>query len=293
MYGFYGAEALGGSKSPLIPCGVNPVFGFDPCAGTPGLDIPYSTVLSHLVNSSGPNKGVGFNFTVPIRNRQAQAQADRAQLEYRQSQMRLQQLYVQLKMQVTNQIYALQNDRAHRCSRLKPASNMPYRALDAEQKKYRPRCLDQRHHVLSQTRNLETAQDNLIEAQTAYAVDRASLSELVADTLQKYGINITDAATGNVSQEPECAGPGRAPAGGQAGATPSWPRPEWKRYGCSRKCNPRTAGLVSCPRGEKYKKGQIISIRPFCVDAALLLLGDAIQENRATPENEMATDSAP
>ena len=60
--------------------------------------------------------------------------------------------------------------------------------------------------MLSQTRNLETAQDNLIAAQTAYAVDRASLSQLVADTLQKYGISITDAATGNVSQEPNVPG---------------------------------------------------------------------------------------
>ncbi len=60
--------------------------------------------------------------------------------------------------------------------------------------------------MLSQTRNLETAQDNLIAAQTTYAVDRASLSQLVADTLQKYGISITDAATGNVTQEPNVPG---------------------------------------------------------------------------------------
>ncbi len=204
VYGFYGAEALGGSKSPLIPCGVNPVFGFDPCAGTPGLDIPYSTVLSHLVNSSGPNKGVGFNFTVPIRNREAQAQAARAQLEYRQSQMRLQQLYVQLKMQVTNQLYALQNDRAQVQS-AEASQQYAIQSLDAEQKKYRLGASTSAN-VLSQTRNLETAQDNLIAAQTAYGVDRATLSELVADTLQKYGINITDAATGNVSQEPNVPG---------------------------------------------------------------------------------------
>lgn len=204
VYAFYGAEGLGGSKSPLIPCGVNPEFGFDPCAGVPGLDIPYGSVLKNLVNSSGSNKGVGFNFTVPIRNRQAQAQADRAQLEYRQSQMRLQQLYVQLKMQVTNQIYALQNDRAQVQS-AEASQQYAIQALDAEQKKYRLGASTSAN-VLSQTRQLETAQDNLIAAQTTYAVDRASLSQLVADTLQKYGINITDAATGNVSQEPNVPG---------------------------------------------------------------------------------------
>lgn len=200
VYGFYGAQAIGGSKSPLITCGVIPGLNFDPCAGVPGLNIPYSTVVGHLFNSSGPDKGVGFNFSVPIRNRQAQAQQARAQIEYRQSQMRLQQLYVQLKMQVTNQLYALQNDRAQVQS-AEASQHYAVQSLDAEQKKYHLGA-STAANVLSQTRNLENAQDNLIAAQTTYAVDRAALSELVADTLDKYSISITDAATGNISHEP-------------------------------------------------------------------------------------------
>ena len=203
VYGFYGAQAIGGSKNPLITCGLNS-FGFDPCAGTPGLNVPYSTVVGHLFNSSGPDKGVGFNFTVPIRNRQAEAQQARAQIEYRQSQMRLQQLYVQLRMQVTNQLYALQNDRAQVQS-AEASQQYAVQSLDAEQKKYRLGASTSAN-VLSQTRNLEAAEDNLIAAQTTYAVDRAALSELVADTLQKYGINIEDAATGNISQSPNVPG---------------------------------------------------------------------------------------
>ncbi|MGH9617492.1 MAG: TolC family protein [Acidobacteriaceae bacterium] len=202
VYGFYGAEAIGGAKNPLIDC--TPFAGFNPCSGTPGLAIPYTTVLGHLADSSGSNKGVGFNFTVPIRNRQAQAQAERAQIEYRQSQMRLQQLYVQLKMQVTNQLFALQNDRAQVQS-AEASEQYAVQSLDAEQKKYRLGA-STTANVLSQTRNYENAQDNLIAAQTTYAVDRAALSQLVADTLQKYGIDITDAATGNISQEPAVPG---------------------------------------------------------------------------------------
>lgn len=202
VYAFYGAQAIGGSKNPLVDC--TPFDGFDPCAGTPGNEIPYSTVLGHLFNSSGPNKGVGFNFTVPIRNREAQSQEERAQIEYRQSQMRLQQLYVQLRMQVTNLRYALQNDRAQ-VESAQASQQYAVQSLDAEQKKYRLGA-STTANVLSQTRNLETAEDNLIAAQTTYAVDRAALSELVADTLQKYGISITDAASGNVSQEPTVPG---------------------------------------------------------------------------------------
>lgn len=200
VYAFYGAAGIGGSKNPLVKCGPIPGFGFDPCNGVPGLNIPYGDVLENLVNSSGSNKGVGFNFTVPIRNRQAQAQQARAQLEYRQSQMRLQQLYVQLKMLVTNQLYALRNDRAQ-VEAAEANQRYALQSLDAEQKKYHLGA-STTANVLSQTRNLEAAEDGLIDAHTTYAVDRAALSQLVADTLDKYGISIADAATGNISREP-------------------------------------------------------------------------------------------
>ncbi len=200
VYGFYGAQAIGGAKNPLVHCGTIPGFNFDPCKGTPGLNIPYTDVLGNLVNSSGANKGVGFNFTVPIRNRQAQAQQARAVIEYRQAQMRLQQLYVQLRMQVTNQLLALKNDRAQ-VESAEASQQYAVQSLDAEQKKYHLGASTSAN-VLSQTRNLEAAEDNLIAAHTTYAVDRAALSRLVADTLDKYNISITDAATGNISHEP-------------------------------------------------------------------------------------------
>ena len=49
---------------------------------------------------------------IPLRNRTAQADQARSQMEYRQTQMRLQQLYTQMRIQVINAQYALTNDRA-------------------------------------------------------------------------------------------------------------------------------------------------------------------------------------
>ncbi len=198
VYGFYGASGLAGGQSPYIHCGSGSFF--NPCAGTPGAHISYGSAFQNLFNSSGTNKGLGVNVTIPIRNRQAQAQQARAVLEYRQSQMRLQQIYVQVRMQVTNQIFALQNDRAQVQS-AQASEQYAVQSLDAEQKKYRLGA-STTANVLLQTRSLETAQDNLISAQTTYAVDRAALSELVADTLDKYGISITEAATGKIAHAP-------------------------------------------------------------------------------------------
>ncbi|MGC9292631.1 MAG: TolC family protein [Acidobacteriaceae bacterium] len=202
VYGFYGASGLAGAQSPFITC--NPNSFFNPCAGTPGAHISYGSAFQNLFNSSGSNKGAGINLQLPIRNRQAQAQQVRAELEYRQSQMRLQQVYVQIRMNVTNQIYALQNDRAQVQS-AEASLQYAIQSLDAEQKKYRLGA-STTANVLLQTRSLETAQDNLISAQTTYAVDRAALSELVADTLDKYGISIVEAASGNVQHAPQVPG---------------------------------------------------------------------------------------
>jgi outer membrane protein TolC len=202
VYGFYGASGLAGAQSPFITC--NPNSFFNPCAGTPGAHISYGSAFQNLFNSSGSNKGAGINLQLPIRNRQAQAQQVRAELEYRQSQMRLQQVYVQIRMNVTNQLYALQNDRATVQS-AEASLQYAIQSLDAEQKKYRLGA-STTANVLLQTRSLETAQDNLISAQTTYAVDRAALSQLVADTLDKYGISIVEAASGNVQHTPQVPG---------------------------------------------------------------------------------------
>ena len=51
----------------------------------------YGDTLNQLVNSTAPDKGVGLQLAIPIRNRAAQADQVRSQLEYRQAQMRLQQ----------------------------------------------------------------------------------------------------------------------------------------------------------------------------------------------------------
>ncbi|MBV8114304.1 MAG: TolC family protein [Silvibacterium sp.] len=196
VYAFYGASALGGSQSPSC---LNFVTGA-PCAPGTYPDISYATAFSNLFNSSGPNKGVGFNLSVPIRNRQAQSAQARSELEYRQAQMRLAQLYVQTRMQVVNAQYALTNDRASVQSAI-ATRDYDRQSLDAELKKLHLGA-STTALVLQQERALAIAEDNLISARAKYAIDRASLSQILANTLDLYGISIVDAATGQVKTAP-------------------------------------------------------------------------------------------
>ena len=91
------------------------------------------TVLNNLFNSSAPDKGAGFSMTIPIRNRSAQAQQERSLMEYRQAELRMAQLYTQIRMQVVNQQFALINDRAQVQASV-AARDYAQQSLDAERR---------------------------------------------------------------------------------------------------------------------------------------------------------------
>ena len=94
-------------------------------------------------------------------------------MEYRQSELRLEQLYTQIRMQVVNAQFALTNDRAQVQAAL-AARDYNQQSLDAEEKKLRLGA-STTANVLLQQRNLAVAEDNLIAAHAAYAKDRAGL----------------------------------------------------------------------------------------------------------------------
>jgi outer membrane protein len=200
-YGFYGAAAAGGSVSP--DCALEATAQGYPVSSCP-VSAGYGTVLSNAVNNSFPDYGVGVNLTIPLRNRTAQADQERSQMELRQSQMRLQQLYTQIRIQVINGQYALTNDRAQ-VAAAQASHDYAGQSLVAEQKKYKLGA-STTALVLQQGRALAIADNTLISATAAYAKDRAALLQLLSNTLDRYDISITDAAGGTVSKAPNIPG---------------------------------------------------------------------------------------
>ncbi len=195
LFGFYEGSGAGGTP---ITC--NPATSIFGCSGTVSPTSTYGTVLGNTFNNNAPNYAVGVNVNIPLRNRTAQADQARSQMELRQSQMRLQQLYTQIRIQVINGQYALTNDRAQ-VAAAQASHDYAAQSLEAEQKKYKLGA-STTANVLQQQRNLATSDNSLISATAAYAKDRAALLQLLSTTLDTYGISITDAAAGTVSQAP-------------------------------------------------------------------------------------------
>ncbi len=186
---------------------------------TSGLSTGYGTAFQNAFNNSAPDKGVGFTINIPLGNKLNQSVQARSLMEYRQAELRLEQLYTQIRMQVVNQQFALTNDRAQVLADV-AARDYNNQSLDAEQKKLKLGA-STTALVLQQQRNLASAEDTLIAAQANYAKDRATLYQILASTLQHYGINLGEAATGNVKTTPVVPGLTPAPQGTAPATTAS------------------------------------------------------------------------
>jgi outer membrane protein TolC len=195
VYGYLAGQGLAGAISPncLASGFYTPTECKQPSTG-------YGTAVSNTFNNSAPDKGIGFNITIPIRNTFAESVHTRSLMEYRQAELRLAQLYTQIRMQVVNAKFALSNDRAA-VQAAQAARDYNQQSLEAENKKLKLGA-STTANVLLQQRNLATAEYNLITSNATYAKDRASLYQILSLTLQKYGINLSEAATGDVKTEP-------------------------------------------------------------------------------------------
>ena len=222
-----------GAKNALLPtANVFAYIAGSGVAGTPNPNCPvqfcgvvtspatgYGTALQNTFNNSSPDKGFGVNLNIPLRNREAQSVQARSLMEYRQAQLRLEQLYTQIRMQITNAQFALTNDRAALLA-AEASRKFNAQSLDAEQKKLGLGA-STTALVLAQSRALANAEDSLTSSRAAYAQARASLYQLLATTLQHYGINLEDSAAGVVKQAPLI--PGLEPA--KAAKEPTVPTP--------------------------------------------------------------------
>ena len=203
IFGYLAGQGIAGSRNKSLNCAYYPN---DTCPTIPPTG--YGTALNSAFNDSAPDKGIGFSLTIPLGNKTAQSVQARSLMEYRQAELRLEQLYTQIRMQVVNAQFALVNDRAQVQAAL-AARDFQQQSVDAEFKKLHLGASTS-SAVLLQERNLATAENTLITANATYAKDRAGLYQILSTTLQHYGINLSDAASGNVTTTPVV--PGVSPA---------------------------------------------------------------------------------
>jgi outer membrane protein len=212
LFAYYEGAGVGGTQNPVNVCStpettLQESFG---CAAPGPLSVsnpepffpttPIGPTLNQLVNSTNPDKGLGLSLNIPIRNRAAQAVQVRSELEFRQAQMRLQQIENQVSIEVRSAQYNVQQNRASVDS-AKAALDLARESLDAEQKKYQFGT-STTTLVLQYQSQLATAESTLVNATVAYEKSRVELARATGTLLDEDHINIDDAVRGQVTRMP-------------------------------------------------------------------------------------------
>ncbi|MGD0164989.1 MAG: TolC family protein [Candidatus Sulfotelmatobacter sp.] len=163
--------------------------------------VGYGGTLNQLFNGTAPDKGIGLSLTIPLRNREAQANQVRAELEYRQAQVRLHQLENQVRIEVRNAQFDVKQNRAA-VQAAQYAVDFARQTLDADQQKLKV-GLTTTTAILQDASVLTTSESNLVSAKAAYEKSRVELDRATGLLLDHTGINVADATRGQVTHLPQ------------------------------------------------------------------------------------------
>ncbi|WP_433970865.1 TolC family protein [Tunturiibacter lichenicola] len=150
--------------------------------------------LRTAFNNSAPDYYVGIAVNVPIRNRVAKSDQYRAELETRQSELRMQQLKKQIRIEVRNAQYALEQSEARVISARK-GRDLAQKTFDITAKEQELGA-GSNFQTLTARRDLAEAESTLVAAMTAYQKAKIELDRSVGSTLDANDISIESAKTG-------------------------------------------------------------------------------------------------
>jgi outer membrane protein len=207
-FAYYGGSGVGGNVNPLLmPPTCNPAVStcFNGTTAPPpfanGGPVGYGGTLNQLVNGTAPDKGVGLTLSIPLRNREAQANQVRAELEYRQAQVRLHQLENQVRIEVRNAQFDVKQNRAS-VQAAQYAVDFARQTLDADQQKLKV-GLTTTTAILQDASVLTTSESNLVSAKAAYEKSRIELDRATGLLLDHSGIDVAEATRGQVTRLPK------------------------------------------------------------------------------------------
>src|SRR5271156_731509 len=209
------------TASPLVnangaPILVNnvPVFAGTPLTTTTVGKGGLSDALKNVFQNEFPTYSVGLNLTLPIRNRSAQSDSARAQLDQRMQSVQYRQTENTIVINVRNALIALQQDRAQVAAAEK-ARTLAQQTLDAEQKKYQLGSSTS-YNVVLRSRDLTAAQGTALRAQANLAEALVNFNQAMGRTLEVQHITVADAMRGTTTRDPLI--PGTPEPGSVAGA---------------------------------------------------------------------------
>jgi len=189
LIGFYGGSGLAG---PL-----NPQFNIPGETNSSTVPVDFAGALQNTFNNTAPDYYIGVSLNIPIRNRIAKADQYRSELEFRQAQLRREELRNQIRIEVRNAEYALEQTAA-RVDAARKSRDLAQRTFEITEKEH-DLGAGSTFQTLSAQHDLALAQLDLVTAMTVYEKARVELGRATANTLEDNGIQIQAAIEGRAS----------------------------------------------------------------------------------------------
>jgi outer membrane protein len=156
--------------------------------------------LSQMIDAAYPEQSVGLSLILPIKNRAAQADNLRAQLETQQTQISLQRLRNQVELTVRQAMIGLVQGKAQ-VEAAHQAVLLAQQVLDAEQQKLALGASTS-YTVILRQRDLTTAQYAEVQAVDAYAKALVAMNQARGGMLERNGMTFDDALRGIITKAP-------------------------------------------------------------------------------------------
>jgi outer membrane protein TolC len=193
-------------------CGGNPLYQPECPKGVIGY-VPGGAgdSLSQVFRNVYPNYSLGVSLSIPIRNRQAQADAATALIQARQMRVQLQQKINQVQQDVRNAVIAVTQARVQ-IDAAKESTALYKETLEGEQKKF---LLGESTPflVIQAERDVANAEGTEAQARDAYAKALVQYAQATATILEKFNVEISEAKTGEVTRAMNIPGTAAAPTG--------------------------------------------------------------------------------
>src|SRR5271157_2832326 len=186
LVGFYGGSGLAGPLNPIY----NPNLG----PNTSTVPTNFAGAMANAFNNSSPDYYIGFNLNIPIRNRVAKADQYRSELEYRQAELRREELRKQIRIEVRNAQYALEQTAA-RVGAARKARDLAQRTFEITRQE-QTLGAGSTYQTMTAQRDLAVAQLDLVTAMTAYEKSKVELQRATGTTLADNGIQVQNAVDG-------------------------------------------------------------------------------------------------
>ncbi len=161
----------------------------------------YGNMLGQIARRDFPNYSAGFSFSIPLRNRQAQADYAMDQLTIRQKELQMQRSVNQIRVDVRNAVIGLQQARA-RFDTAVATRVLAEQSLKAEQDKFKYGATGTDVTTVIQAQK-DLVADQTLEAQAManYTHAKINFDQSVGRTLSVNNVSMDEAMSGRVNRE--------------------------------------------------------------------------------------------